>query len=73
MIFEVNNNRKIIIEQIQDETVILETVNSSGEIERKEAINAGDFIMLLNMYRYIKDNDIKNSFINPYGTTTEEL
>jgi hypothetical protein len=27
--------------------------------------------MLLNLYRYIKDNDIQNDFINPNGANKE--
>lgn len=30
-------------------------------------ISAGDFVMLLNFYKYVKDNNIQNDFINCYG------
>ena len=36
--------------------------------EREEySISAGDFVMLLNFYKYVKNNDIQNDFINYYG------
>lgn len=34
-------------------------------------IPAGDMIMLFNYYRYIKNNNIQNDFINPTGTNKE--
>ena len=34
-------------------------------------IPAGDMVMLLNLYQYIKDNDIQNDFINPNGKNKE--
>ena len=30
-------------------------------------ISAGDMVMLINYYRYIKDNNIQCDFINPNG------
>ena len=33
----------------------------------------GDFIMLLNLYKYVKENDIKSNFINPKGAFTDAL
>ena len=40
-------------------------------VEHIEEISAGDFVMLINWYKYIKDNDIKNDFINPHGKNKE--
>ena len=34
-------------------------------------IPAGDMVMLINLYRYIKENDIQNDFINPCGKNKE--
>lgn len=34
-------------------------------------VSAGDFVMLLNYYKYIKDNDIQNDFINYHGKKKE--
>ena len=30
-------------------------------------IPAGDMVMLVNLYKHIKENDIQNDFINPHG------
>ena len=35
-------------------------------------IPAADMVMLVNYYKYIKDNDIKNDFVNPSGKNKEE-
>lgn len=48
-----------------DGTVI---VSSAG---REDYISNGDMVMLMNLYRYIKDNDIQNDFINPYRKNKE--
>ena len=34
-------------------------------------IPAGEMVMLLNLYRYVKDNDIQNDFINYNGKNRE--
>ena len=34
-------------------------------------IPASDMVMLINLYRYIKENDIQNDFINPCGKNKE--
>lgn len=36
-------------------------------------IPPGDMVMLVNLYRYVKENDIRNDFINPGGRKTEDL
>lgn len=71
MIFNVNNNGILKVEQTTPDSGILITREGNGVAERVEEISAGDFVMLLNMYRYIKDNDIQNDFINPYGKNKE--
>ena len=35
-------------------------------------IPAGDMVMLINLYKYVKENDIQNDFINPHGKNTDE-
>ena len=66
--FDINNQRKIYFEQAEhDNTVFVETIDSNGKLENGRTIPAGQFIMLYNLYVYIIENDIKNSFINPYG------
>lgn len=34
-------------------------------------IPAGDMVMLINMYKHIKEHDIHNDFINPNGKNVE--
>lgn len=71
--FEVNNGG--VLEFTQNEP------NGDVRVHRLEdghkvygnTIPAGDMVMLHNLYRYIVDNDIHNSFINPYGTKKEYL
>ncbi len=66
--FNINNNRKLTIAQsVHDGNVTL----TRGNV--METITAEDFVMLLNLYSYIKDNDIQNDFINPHGKNTEAL
>lgn len=64
------------------ETLFLTQVSADGDtiINRYDgcnmmfecAISAGDMVMLLNFYRYVKDNDFQNDFINPNGKNKEE-
>lgn len=64
--YEVNNGGTLeIIQKDHDGTVI---VSSAG---RTDYISNGDMVMLMNWYRYVKDNDIQNDFINPYGKNRE--
>ena len=64
---EVNNEGSLELEQNKEKLIVLKTINSNGGIERADGITQGDFVMLLNYYRYVKDNNIKCDFINPYG------
>ena len=71
MIFNVNNNGILRVEQTTLDSGILITREGNGAAERVEEISAGDFVMLINLYKHIKDNDIQNDFINPYGKNKE--
>ena len=67
--FDVNNNRKVTVSQsVHDGNVTVTHGN-----ENTKTITAGNFVMLLNLYGYIMDNDIQNDFINPYGKNKEIL
>lgn len=61
--FNVNNGGRLEACQAKHDGNI--SVNI-GESE-KYNISAGDFVMLLNFYKYVKDNDMQNDFINYYG------
>lgn len=66
--FNTNNNRKLTVSQsVHDGSITV----TRGNV--METITAGDFVMLLNLYSYIMDNDIQNDFINPHGNNTEAL
>ena len=65
----VNNNRKLILIQSAEGIEIVTT--SKDGIESKREIPEGDMVMLLNYYRYVKDNDIKCEFVNTDGKNVE--
>ncbi len=64
--YEINNGGTLeIVQKDHDGTAI---VSSAG---RADYISNGDMVMLMNWYRYVKDNDIRNDFINPNGKNHE--
>ena len=52
-----------LIQRGHDGTVLI----CDNAASKTEYIPAGDMVMLINFYRYIKDNDIQNDFINYNG------
>lgn len=73
---KINNGRTMRILQTDSdknrEGIGIETLDSDGNLEERELINEGDFVMLINFYRYIKEYDIKNDFINRNGINSYE-
>lgn len=73
---EINNGGKLRIKQTESDKarcgVALESIDSNGEVARRDLIDEGDFVMLMNYYRYIKDNDIKDDFINRNGINEKD-
>ena len=67
MKINVNNKRTLTIEQAVTDGEIIVTTESENKINSAYSITPGEFVMLLNLYRYIKENDIQNDFINPCG------
>lgn len=66
--FNANNNQKIEISQFEhDDSVLVHTENSKGIQINEYEITNGDFVMLLNYYKFVKENNIQCDFINPYG------
>lgn len=69
--FDVNNRQLITLSQEEHdgsvEVKVLSLINLKGDENDKYYISNGDFVMLLNYYKYIKDNDIQCDFINPNG------
>ena len=70
--FKVNNGG--ILNMIQHEIdgkVIVKRLEKDKGYKTITIIPAGDMVMLVNMYKYIKENNIQNAFINPDGKITE--
>lgn len=68
--YNVNNGGTLeLIQRGHDGTVLIAGTNS--HLSKTEFIPNGDMVMLINFYRYIKDNDIQHDFINPYGKNHE--
>lgn len=66
--FDVNNKQEILLTQANhNESVNVYTIDSNGNQINEIKISNGDFTMLLNYYRYIKNNDLICDFINPNG------
>lgn len=66
--FKTNNGG--ILNMIQHEIdgkVIVKRLEKDKSYKTITSIPAGDMVMLINMYKYIKENDIQNDFINPCG------
>ena len=72
--FKTNNNG--IVNMIQHEIdgkVIVKRLEKDKGYKTIAAIPAGDMVMLVNMYKYVKGNDIQNDFINPHGKNKGEF
>lgn len=74
--FDVNNQRTMkLVQRQHDGTTLIIVEDTSGNhesINDNEAIvSPGDFVMLINYFRYIKSHDYRHDFINPNGTNTE--
>ena len=67
----INNNGIMKVEQTESDKmrggVGLITIDENKNIARRDLISEGDFVMLMNYYIYVKDNDIKDDFINLEG------
>ncbi|HRS66229.1 MAG TPA: hypothetical protein P5519_10140 [Spirochaetia bacterium] len=61
MTFKVNNGRTIEVFQARDDGPVYVTrYDSKGEKESGDIISAGDFVTMLNWYRYQKENGNEN-------------
>lgn len=73
--FLINNDSTMqLLQEKPDGDVILHTfhnLDDFSETENDIKIPAGDMVMLMNLYRYVKENDIQNDFINPNGKNKE--
>lgn len=64
---EINNNRVMKLEQDKERELIRVITGQENNIDRIDGISEGDIVMLINYYRFIKDNNIQCDFINPHG------
>ncbi len=68
---EINNEGKLRVSQNEADKarcgIALESIDHKGQVYRRDLIDEGDFVMLMNFYRYIKDYDLKDDFINRDG------
>ena len=59
MIVEVNNGGFIRIER-KDGGVLVTSYDYYGNVERRDRFDNGDIVMVLNLLRYMKDEDYKS-------------
>ena len=70
--FTTNNNGIMNMIQYElDGKVIVKRLEKDKSYKTITSIPAGDMVMLINMHKYIKENNIQNAFINPDGKITE--
>lgn len=73
--FLVNNNGTMCLSQDKtDGAVTVHTFhnfNDFSETKNDMYIPNGDMVMLINFYRYVKDHNIQNDFINSDGKNKE--
>lgn len=69
---EVNNGQTLFLTQVSKDGDTILNRWDGDKMEYERTIPAGDMVMLLNLYRYVKDNDIYDSFINPEGNKKED-
>lgn len=66
--FDINNKQEILLTQTQhDKSVNVYTINSKGIQTNEYEISNGDFVMLLEYYKRVKEKNIKCIYINPNG------
>lgn len=67
MIFKINNGMTLKLTQTKTDGDVLISHQDGDSTDAQYKIPAGEFVMLLNYYRYIKREDIQEDFINPGG------
>lgn len=75
MLIYINNKRMMRISQERvDGEIAVTTADKYPPSSPSDTllIPPGDFVMLVNLYKHIKSNDIRNDFINPYGKNKED-
>lgn len=72
----INNEMFIKVTQTESDKIRngigIKTIDKQNNIERSDLISESDFVMLMNYYRFIKDNDIYDEFINQNGINNKD-
>ncbi len=55
LVFEVNNGRNMVINQSSGK-VFIERYGENFDLESRDCFSEGDFVMLVNLIRYMKGN-----------------
>lgn len=69
--FKVNNGGTLSLIQKDSDRAVSVEVSRTGLSSKIVSIPPNDFVMLLNYYKYVKENDIQNDFINYCGANDE--
>ena len=70
--FKTNNNGIMnMIQHELDGKIVVKRLEKDKGYKTITTIPAGDMVMLVNMYKYIKENNIQNAFVNPNGKIIE--
>ena len=70
--FKVNNNGLLnLVQNELDGTVHVNRLDKENGYKNHCHISNSDMVMLINLYMYVKENDIQNDFINPNGKNEE--
>jgi hypothetical protein len=64
---QVNNDRTMRVVQNNQYGDINVTTGKYDDIDGDFDITAADFVMLMNYYKHVKQNNIQCDFINPQG------
>lgn len=68
----VNNSQTLFLTQTSSDGDTILNRYDGDRMTYECSIPAGDMVMLLNLYRYVKRYDIQNDFINPSGKNHDE-
>ena len=77
---EINNGQKLVLKQNKHDksheiSIFTTSPKQDGtfDVNNVSIIPEYEFVMLYNLYRYVKDNNVKNAWINPNGERIEDL
>ena len=68
----VNNSQTLFLTQTSSDGDTILNRYDGDRMTYECSIPAGDMVMLLNLYRYVKRYDIQNDFINPSGKNHDD-